>query len=666
MKPLHLFLLFIFTTTFSFSQEICNNAIDDDGDGLIDMNDPNCVCSTASTNPTSLIPNPSFELQNCCPSTFSEMYCAQSWVQASDATSDYLHVCAMAIPSISNSALFPFPDGDGAAGGVVATDYKEYIGACLNAPLTAGTQYTIQMQVGLIGIDYVSLDLIDITSLVPNFQWTLYGALNCGNIPYPGIDCPPPVFSVLGDVTLVNDGHYHTLSITFTPTTTISEIVIGSPCTLPVQYPYISDGSATFLPYYVIDNIIINTANSFNSVGITTTGSTCTNDYKLTAAVSTSGGSFQWYENGVAIVGQNTNTLTYSTLGLAGGNYSVTYTINGNCYTNSLDITNGTPINLQVNSGNVCMNQPVKLTATGATTYTWSPSTGLSATTGSTVQASPTTTTVYTITGTTAGCTATTTSTVTVQNQLTITAPDVETCSGIPVNLHASGADTYVWSPATGLSDTTGADVTATVSTNTTYTVVGTSGLCTGQTTVNVTINNTVNFDWSAIPNTVQIPNTAVNFQATPASYNYTWIFDDSTQSNQSNFIHTITPEEGTHNVHLIVQNTLGCIDSVDFTIVVMDLLAFYVPNTFTPDGDKFNNEFIPVFTSGFDPKSYQINIYDRWGELVFESKDTSKGWDGTYKNHPANDGMYTWVIRFKDLYNDANKEIKGNVNVIR
>ncbi|MGB3947539.1 MAG: hypothetical protein WBM13_06125, partial [Bacteroidia bacterium] len=70
------------------AQEICNNGIDDNGNGLVDLNDTaacNCL-----PQPPSLIQNSSFELKNCCPTTYSQMNCAQGWIQASAATSDYM------------------------------------------------------------------------------------------------------------------------------------------------------------------------------------------------------------------------------------------------------------------------------------------------------------------------------------------------------------------------------------------------------------------------------------------------------------------------------------------------------------------------------------------------------------------------------------------------
>ncbi|HMP30646.1 MAG TPA: hypothetical protein PKD85_13660, partial [Saprospiraceae bacterium] len=72
-------------------KEICDNAIDDDNDGLIDLNDPDCTCDIIK--PISFIPNPSFEEMECCPNTRSQLNCATTWIQASEPTTDYVHTC---------------------------------------------------------------------------------------------------------------------------------------------------------------------------------------------------------------------------------------------------------------------------------------------------------------------------------------------------------------------------------------------------------------------------------------------------------------------------------------------------------------------------------------------------------------------------------------------
>lgn len=112
--------------------------------------------------------------------------------------------------------------------------------------------------------------------------------------------------------------------------------------------------------------------------------------------------------------------------------------------------------------------------------------------------------------------------------------------------------------------------------------------------------------------------------------------------------------------------NAFGCVDSSLFSIEVREGLIYYVPNAFTPDGDEFNNVFQPVFSSGFDPSNFSLQIFNRWGELIFESYDHQTGWDGTYHGKPAQGGTYTWTITFKDLYVDKRYELVGMVTLMR
>jgi gliding motility-associated-like protein len=92
------------------------------------------------------------------------------------------------------------------------------------------------------------------------------------------------------------------------------------------------------------------------------------------------------------------------------------------------------------------------------------------------------------------------------------------------------------------------------------------------------------------------------------------------------------------------------------------------VPNSFTPDGDQFNQVFVPIFSSAVDQSSYHLSIFDRWGELIFESFDLQVGWDGTYKVNQGmvQDGMYIWKIDFKLKKNDDRRLVTGHVNVLK
>ena len=90
------------------------------------------------------------------------------------------------------------------------------------------------------------------------------------------------------------------------------------------------------------------------------------------------------------------------------------------------------------------------------------------------------------------------------------------------------------------------------------------------------------------------------------------------------------------------------------------------MPNSFTPDGDEFNQTFQPVFTSGFDPYDFQIEIYNRWGELIFESRDATIGWDGTYNGRYVMEGIYAWKLTFGNEVNDARYTDYGHVTILK
>ena len=97
-------------------------------------------------------------------------------------------------------------------------------------------------------------------------------------------------------------------------------------------------------------------------------------------------------------------------------------------------------------------------------------------------------------------------------------------------------------------------------------------------------------------------------------------------------------------------------------------ILYFYVPNTFTPNNDDINQTFQPVFTMGYDSQNFSLWIYDRWGELIFESHDADKGWNGTFggDDELVEDGTYTWKIKFTDTDTYNEHRIVGHVNVLK
>jgi len=210
----------------------------------------------------------------------------------------------------------------------------------------------------------------------------------------------------------------------------------------------------------------------------------------------------------------------------------VTYTVTGSdaigCtaeQTATVVVISNPTVTVSPLSPDICVGDNVSLTATGAGGYVWTPATGLDVSNGTTVTASPTATTTYTVTGTVANaCTASGSVIVNVNYPPTVIVdpPNASVCNGASETLTASGANSYAWSPATGLDNSTGATVHASPTQNTTYTVSGTSAAgCTAESTVEVVVNTPVQVIASANDSTV-CPGTAVTLTGTGVDQ-YVW-----------------------------------------------------------------------------------------------------------------------------------------------
>jgi gliding motility-associated-like protein len=146
----------------------------------------------------------------------------------------------------------------------------------------------------------------------------------------------------------------------------------------------------------------------------------------------------------------------------------------------------------------------------------------------------------------------------------------------------------------------------------------------------------------------------------------YLWEFGDETTSQTENPNHLFPSDPATYVIILTASNNVGCQDTAALSVTIWQDLAIYVPNTFTPDGDQFNQGFKPVLTEGFDKEKYHLFIFNRWGELIFESYDYNVGWDGTYGTNLCQIGTYTWKILVDELQSGDTKKFLGHVNLIR
>ena len=164
----------------------------------------------------------------------------------------------------------------------------------------------------------------------------------------------------------------------------------------------------------------------------------------------------------------------------------------------------------------------------------------------------------------------------------------------------------------------------------------------------------------SSIDNSIDFTNNSTG------AVNYEWSFGDGTTSIAVNPSHQFESVNEISEIQLVAISVDGCTDTTSSFIELNETLIYYVPNTFTPDGDNYNNTFQPIFTSGFNPKDYQLAIYNRWGEQLYSSSEFASGWDGISKGEMVQDGMYTWKIKFSLIGNDKSQIITGNVNLLR
>lgn len=330
----------------------------------------------------------------------------------------------------------------------------------------------------------------------------------------------------------------------------------------------------------------------------------------------------------------------------------------------------------------VCLNNAgpnqIGQTPVAGETYSWAPVTGLNnaGISNPTFSTATVGTTTYTLTVTTAGgCTSTSNVTVDI-----LPLPPVSFYSDITVGCEpqtilftntSPGSTNCVWTFEGYGNQTSCGNVSID------YTSAGVFDVGLQITDANGCVNTFTNIDMITI-----YPNPVADFTISPThvtvnnpyietqnnsvnAANYIWEFGDGTTSGQTNPSHTYVDNAGSYTITLIASSGT-CVDSTSITLEVADELIYFVPNSFTPDGDEYNNFFMPVFNSSFDKQSYTMMIFDRWGEIIFETHDLDVGWDGTYHGEMCKEGTYTWTIEIKKKTIDSRIELSGHINLIR
>ncbi len=147
----------------------------------------------------------------------------------------------------------------------------------------------------------------------------------------------------------------------------------------------------------------------------------------------------------------------------------------------------------------------------------------------------------------------------------------------------------------------------------------------------------------------------------------YGWNFGDQTETiTNQNAINHIYSNLGTFTVTLIVKTNEGCSDTINGVVEVIEDINVYIPNSFSPNDDNLNEEFFPQGT-GISEEKYQMQIYDRWGELIFSTSKLNEHWKGFKKNGTEAVLQDTYIYKIDLQTIKGNKLNKvGHVNLIR
>jgi len=321
--------------------------------------------------------------------------------------------------------------------------------------------------------------------------------------------------------------------------------------------------------------------------------------------------------------------------------YNVQVT-NGTC--SSIASVTVTVTNLSINAGSdvtICSGETANLNASGGTTYSWSPTIGLTNPNVANPVAFPTSTTTYTVTATTNGCSSTDQLTVTVATPTISAGADISICDGQSVQLSVNGGSNYTWSPSTGLDNPNISNPTASPNTTTSYTVTGIVAGCATSDVILVTVNS------NPIVPTVS-PN-GIEIQSSPA-FAYQWNYN-GTPIVGGTLQNLFPANAGSYTV--TVFNANGCSStSAPYTVTTVGLNNVYVDNTVTLYPNPAVNNALLTINAEVN-ESAVILLYNNIGELISEEKISLTV--GSNQKNISLDNLAVGVYTVKVVGNEIN-----------
>ena len=398
------------------------------------------------------------------------------------------------------------------------------------------------------------------------------------------------------------------------------------------------------------------TATNINGCVNTTTTTITVNPLPTVTATSNTictGTSGSLTANGATTYTWNNATTLNNSTGssvIATPTITTTYTVSGSsalgCISNStvsVDVVQTPTLTVGALPLTICSGSTSALSASGASSYTWSPSASLTNVNISNPFASPVTSTTYVVIGSNGTlptvCTAFKTITIVVLPKVTpVVAPNDVICLGQNTTLFATGGNTYNWSPTNGVAHPNYSTTVVSPTATTVYTVtVSQNNLCPETGTVMVTVNplptvyagkdSTINIDQEIVlSGTGNVDVGFLSPDGNPLICNWCPIV-------------TVYPKKYTCYT-LEGFNSFGCRNTDDVCITVTKDWDIFIPNAFTPNSDLDNEYFTP---KGYGIETFNLTIYDRWGTLIFKENNTVLGWDGKLKGKLCEQGVYVY-----------------------
>lgn len=324
----------------------------------------------------------------------------------------------------------------------------------------------------------------------------------------------------------------------------------------------------------------------------------------------------------------------------------------------NVEVLNPPPSDFIPDNATICLGEEVDFNLDPNYDYSWSPNYNLSSTTSPNVTAGPLMDTVYYLeVSNICGVTFDTVRVKVIQIQAGIV-NDTTICKGTSIGVSASGGQFYSWNPYTFFDNPSVQNpiVTPPYPSEIWVTVTDTNG-CSDSASMFINFYPTtflhISPDYYGLEG-----DTATIWASATGPGQLFWTPPEFIECTNCDTTKVFPPETMTYVANFL--DTNGCLITNSVTIYFEPLL--YVPNAFTPNGDGMNDFF---GAKGGNFKTFELLVFNRWGELIFEGNHIDDWWDGTYKGEKVQDGVYVWKIRYED-FNGNIEVIYGHVTTIR